>query len=247
MAQEILPPFKNFRINDLRELQRHYNDRGKEKMVKGAVPIGAFPIGLNRINIPLYRMTLGDLEGNYQEIGKQQASKILKDKGENGDTGFSWGKGYADFSVHATRSLTPDLFHDGQWIITDLFEILIDAQGLLSNLQDEGLIEISNIKMKAYAGMVFKRSYRHVHFSNSYVEGLSTDFDKLFLGFMKFFDHSYLDLEEYEFIEKKDSISTQVGGQNTRPYLWAYFRCGRRIDGLRDDRKYRNPGRGKGR
>ncbi|MCK5073410.1 MAG: hypothetical protein KAQ98_08305 [Bacteriovoracaceae bacterium] len=163
---------------------------------------------------PLYREILNHLE-NYEAIGHEQANNIL-DNGFNvggfNTPGFHWHKPYGDYTIAVRRQIDPDLFHDTRFIVTDELLIEIKASKFLSNLDDSGIIDITKKQLAAFAGIKFKRIYRYTHFADSYLDGLTTRFDKLFFGFLKFIGRGYLNIEPDEFLERVDHFSCNAGG-----------------------------------
>src|SRR5690606_6588698 len=99
-----------------------------------------------------------------------------------------------------------------RYIVTDRFEITIEASKLFGELKSKGLISIAENQLAAYAGITFKRSYRYVHFADSYEDALVIDLQKLFLSFTMLRNHKYLELAPHEIIQREDYLSGQVGG-----------------------------------
>lgn len=172
---------------------------------------------------PLYQQVLFELNNHYEEIGKRQLDIIEKNNsglsivGGLNSIGLSYRKSFVDFNISVNRQLAPDLFDNERWIVTDDFTIEISASKVLSNLRDKKILSISELNYGAYAGVGFKRSYRFVHFANNYQEGLTTKFDRLFLNFMYFRNKNFLNLAPYEFLQKQDFISFNMGGVASAP------------------------------
>ncbi len=152
----------------------------------------------------------------YQGVGKTQAQGIiLKNKqfdlGSVNHSGFTWQKPMGNFAIYVNRQLAPDLFDDTNWIVTDTLTIHIDATTFLTNMKQNGLIDITAKQLAAFAGIEFKREYRYVHFAASFEEGLQKDYTNLFLSFTNFFGLNFLKMQEYEFMTKKDFLSFSAG------------------------------------
>lgn len=169
----------------------------------------------------LFNRIQTEFEKNYEEISKRLASRVIGDQdgfhvGLN-NLGYTYNHDFLDFTVTLSRTLAPDILNLERWIVSDEFIVNIDATKLLSNLQSSGAISITKKQLGYYAGLVFKRSYRFVHFSDTYMEGLTLEADKLFLMFKHFTNKTYLSLEEFEFIQKEDSLSINAGLLATAP------------------------------
>lgn len=164
----------------------------------------------------LYEQIFDSLHAEYQHIGKLSAQRVLNDNlvitGGLNSIGFSYRKPFLDFGLSLNRSVAPDLFSSSRWIVTDTMTVHVDASKVLSRLKNENKIDISEKNLALFAGIVFERKYTWFHFANSYEEGLSTQFDKLFFPFLgvKFSAVKKLGLDE--FITKEDSISINAGG-----------------------------------
>lgn len=202
--------FKNFNIVDANILTSGLNqDLSKEN--------------------PLYKKILDEFEHQYDMIGQRQAESALQGKdifvgGGLNKIGIRYAKNFIDFKVNVERQLSPDLFHDERWIVRDMFTLEISASKLLSRLSDEGSIEIGEKQYAMFAGLSFKRQYTWIHFANSYNDGLTKNFQKLFLPFVAFANKSYLQLPEQEILRKEDSLTFSAGAIGSMPVygpLWA--------------------------
>ncbi|ATH07659.1 hypothetical protein BIY24_06785 [Halobacteriovorax marinus] len=205
LAQE--ESFEHFKIVDKEKLHSLYGDV--------FVGLKSSDIELKDDNA-LYRSILNEYSNTYESIGQRQAANVLNDRnisvfGGLNNIGIKYSKDFLDFSIIAGRTVAPDLFSDDKWIVTDEFTIDINASKLLSNLKDQGVVDFSEKQYAAFAGVSFKRTFRSVHFADSYASGLTMHFDKLFLSFQKFTNKEYLNLSEYEFLQKEDFISLKAG------------------------------------
>lgn len=152
----------------------------------------------------------------YQGVGKSQAQGIiLKNEqfnlGSVNHSGFTWQKPMGNFAIYVNRQLAPDLFDDTNWVVTDTLTIHVDATTFLTNMKQNGLIDISTKQLAAFAGIQFKREYRYAHFASSFEEGLQKDYTNLFLSFTNFFGLNFLKMNQYEFMSKKDFLSFSAG------------------------------------
>ncbi|MFW5887177.1 MAG: hypothetical protein ACOCUH_00080 [Bacteriovoracia bacterium] len=173
-------------------------------------------------NSPIYDVLLSYLGPKHEDIGQTQAGNLLDarqefDLGQKNFAGFSWQKPMGYFDIDANRQVVPDLFNNNRWMVTDTFTLTIDATSYLKQAQQEDLVEVSDQQIGAFAGIVFKRTYKYVHFTNSYEEGISSDFSKLFLGFLRFRLRNVDGLETYEQISKEDQLSIKAGAVATIP------------------------------
>ncbi len=170
----------------------------------------------------LYQKILDEMNLEYEQIGKTEAARILQNNstiitGGLNSIGFSYKRPFVDFSLNVDRNLAPDLFDVQRWIVTDTCSLYIDASKILSNLKDQKIIDISQDNLAAFAGIVFKRTFTWVHYANSYEEGLTTHFEKLFLPFLAMNVKNISKLQSNEMIFKEDSLSVKTGGFVSAP------------------------------
>lgn len=216
LAQE---NFEHFKIVDEHKLHSLYGD----------ISVGLKSTGYELANDnALYRSILNEFGDTYDSIGQRQVSNVLSNQnvsvfGGLNNIGIKYTKDFLDFSVVAGRTVAPDLFSDDKWIVSDEFTIDINASTLLTNLKDQGVVDFTKEQYAAFAGLSFRRTFRSVHFADSYMEGLTLHFDKLFLSFTKFNNKDYLNLNEYEFLQKEDSISLKAGALVGAPIYGPIF------------------------
>lgn len=164
----------------------------------------------------LYEQIFDSLHDEYQHIGRLSAQKVLNDNlvitGGLNSIGFSYRRPYLDFGLSLNRTVAPDLFSSTRWIVTDTMTVHIDASKVLTRLKNENKIDISEKNLALFAGIVFERKYTWFHFANSYDEGLSTQFDKLFFPFLGVKFAAVKKMGVDEFITKEDSLSVNAGG-----------------------------------
>jgi len=170
----------------------------------------------------LYQQILDEMNLEYEHIGQREAARVLSGNqssvtGGLNSIGFTYKRPFIDFSISVDRNLAPDLFDDKRWIVTDTFNIYIDASKVLSNLKDKEVIDITEKNLAAFAGVVFKRTFTWVHFANSYNEGLTTHFEKLFLPFTALTFNNISKMQTNELIFKEDSLSFHAGGFVSAP------------------------------
>lgn len=170
----------------------------------------------------IFTQIVNNLTPQYGDISSGLLSTLYRNVGEynlgvENFSGITWQKPFGNFAIGVDRQVAPDLFDDQRWIVTDTFAIRINAFSFLHNLKEQGLIDITSTQLAAYAGIEFKREYRYVHFAQSYNEGLTSEMEKLFFGFLKMRNADFSNLMPYEFIEQKDYISVQVGAGGSIP------------------------------
>lgn len=171
---------------------------------------------------PLYREILSYMDIHHQSIAERQLREVEEGRGLNvwgglNHVGLRFNKGFGTFGIELRRQVAPDLFDDERWLVTDTFNIQVDASQLLNRLKNEDVIDISEQNLALFAGLTFKRSYTHVHFANSYERALGFNLDKLFYGFQNFRNLNALELAPNEFIKKEDSLGMQAGGLGSVP------------------------------
>ncbi|MBT4791885.1 MAG: hypothetical protein HON90_09965 [Halobacteriovoraceae bacterium] len=161
-------------------------------------------------------LEISELFGDeYETIGADQIQNLIDNHDIGGGiqnfSGFSWYKPMANYSLTANRNVAPDLYTD-KWIVQDTLTIFIEAATLISNLKKNKMVEVSDQVIGAFAGVTFKRTYHYNHFADSYLDGLKSDFSKLFLSFNKFNVKGAFQIEDYEVLKKIDNFSYNVGG-----------------------------------
>ncbi|GEM_PF-2010240 len=211
--------FEHFQILDEEKLHSLYGDY--------SIGLKSSGYELSSDNA-LYRSILNEFSTTYDSIGQRQAANVLSSQnttvfGGLNNIGIKYNHDFLDFTVIAGRTVAPDLFSDDKWIVSDEFIIDINAANLLTNLKDQGIVDFSEAQYAAFAGISFRRTFRSVHFANSYMEGLTLNFDKLFLAFTKFSNKEYLNLNEYEFLQKEDAISLKAGAIAGAPIYGPIF------------------------
>ncbi len=172
---------------------------------------------------PLFARITDLLEDSYQDVGEAEANILLVNRDIGGGiqnySGFNWTKPQANFQLWVDRQVVPNSVPGGfNWIVQDRQGIQISAKSLISNLVDLELIEINTTQFAAFVNLQFTRSYEYLHYANSYKEGLTSDYSKLFLPFLKFNREFALNnMEDNEIIKKKDIFHFTTGGLVTTP------------------------------
>lgn len=172
----------------------------------------------------LYDRINNYLQPNYSQIGDAQTSTLINynrsyNMGQQNYSGFTWQKPIANLHIGVDRQVEPDLFDDKRWLIKDKFVLSVNAQTYLSNLQKEQKIIITDKELGAFAGIEFVRIYRYTHFANSFEEGLTKEYNKLFLSFLLFRGDGFQKMEPYEFVTKEDYLSANAGGMVRIPSI----------------------------
>ena len=171
---------------------------------------------------PLYNELNNYFEQRYADIARRQLERIDWDGNQSvwggvNHIGLAYNKDFANFSIELRRQVAPDLFHDSRYIVTDTFDIFIDASVIFKELIDIGSISMEPADLAAAAGLTFKRSYRFSHFAKNYKEAVSFNLDKLFFSFLSFRSKNFLKLEPGEFISKEDYLGVHAGGRGLLP------------------------------
>lgn len=170
----------------------------------------------------LYQQIADEFNLVYETIGKREADKVINGNGLSvtgglNSIGFSYKKPFINFGISVDRNLAPDLFDSKRWIVTDTFTVDIDASKVIGGLRDSGAINMSEQNFAAFAGVVFKRKFTWIHYANSYQEGLTGHFEKLFLPFNALTYSNITKLDDNEMVFKEDSISVKAGGVVSAP------------------------------
>lgn len=197
-----------------------------ESIVLGVLLGGGInsPIPVDGDGSPLYDEIRRQLEGAHQQIGLEQVQSIRSwnqqfNLGTSNFSGFSWQKPMGVVQVYVDRQVTPNLF-GSNWLIQDSFNINIEATTVLERLAREGLSGLSASEISAFAGMTFHRTYTYYHYANSYEEGLSADFGKLFLSFLKFNQRGMESMAHEEILKREDHWTARAGGLISTPPIY---------------------------
>jgi hypothetical protein len=179
------------------------------------------PSATNTIELSPLIDEIGEmLTGNYQGIGLEQTQRLIDNHNMGGGvqnfSGFTWYKPMLNYNITANREVAPELFSN-RWIVHDSFTIFVEAASLLTNLKEQNLIDITDKAIGAFAGITFNRTYHYYHFSDTYMKGLTSDFSKLFMSFLKFNPKGALSLNPYEVMKKTDTFTFNAGGLVTAP------------------------------
>lgn len=169
---------------------------------------------------PLLQRIRDGLGNRYERIGEQEARDVLFNRDFGGGvrnfSGFSWQKPLVNIGLDVNREVAPNLFGD-QWLVHDTLYIVINAQSLLGQLNEDGILDMSKSEIGAFAGVGFVREYKYTHLANSYIEGLTSDFSKLFLSFTKFQPNEVLNMPPYELMSREDKYTFNAGGFVSSP------------------------------
>lgn len=174
---------------------------------------------------PLLQKIMDLVGTSYNQIGDNQTQPLLLSHDIGGGvlnfSGFSWQKPISTVGLWANREIAPDLFSD-RWIVHDTLLVRIAAQTLLSTLADEELIDIDAETLGAFAGISFQRTYHYYHFADSWSDGLTADYSKLFLSFAKFTVSNALNMAPYELMKKEDQFAFNAGGFVNSPPAYGF-------------------------
>lgn len=171
---------------------------------------------------PLYNEIIRYFEQHEENIRRRQLERIDWDGnrrvwGGLNHVGLAYSKDFATFSIELKRDVAPDLFDDERWIVTDTFNIYIDASTVFNKLIDLGAISVTPAQLAAVAGLTFKRSYRFAHFAASYREAITMNLNRFFFSFLNFRSQNFLQLKPGEFISKEDFLGVHAGALGSLP------------------------------
>ncbi len=171
----------------------------------------------------LIELILKEVATKYQEIGANRSGALIDynrkfDMGTSNYSGFSWSKPAGEYGFTFDRKLEPESGDKkGNWIVKDSLTFYVEASTFIKKLQEQGSVEVSNATIEALAGVLFKRTYQYHHTEKSYIEGLTSDFSKMFLGFLKFRKNEFLKLNPYDLITKDDQLLIKASGMAKIP------------------------------
>ncbi len=182
------------------------------------------PIPIDGEQSPLYEEVRRQLESSHQNIGSLEVQNINRlnqqfNLGSSNFSGFSWQKPFGVVQVYVDRQVTPNLF-DKNWLIMDTFTFEVEATTFLERLVQAGSASMSATEIGAFAGVTFKRIYTNWHYADSYQEGLSSDFSKLFLPFIKFNKPSIEKMGNEEIMKREDTWTASAGGIISAPPIY---------------------------
>jgi len=163
------------------------------------------------------REAIGD---RYAQIGEEQTRDLLFNRDIGGGvmnfSGFSWQKPLVNIGLDVNREVAPTLFGD-EWLVHDTLYITISAQSFINQLNEDGILDMSEAEIGAFAGISLIREYKYTHIADSYMNGLTSDFSKLFLSFTKFNPNHVLNMPPYELMSREDKYTFNAGGFVTSP------------------------------
>ena len=192
----------------------------------GATASGGFTgtIPIDGEESPLYQEIRRQLETSHQSIGLSEVQTINRlnqqfNLGSSNFSGFSWQKPFGVVQVYVDRQVTPNIFGQN-WLVMDSFTFEMEATTFLEKLNQAGLSQMSSTEIGAFAGITFKRVYTYWSYANSYQEGLTADFSKLFLPFLKFNQPQMENMGNEEIMKREDIWTASAGGLITTPPVY---------------------------
>ncbi|MGE3611077.1 MAG: hypothetical protein AB7I27_15910 [Bacteriovoracaceae bacterium] len=212
-------------------IDNHLENKIKETLLGVATKSLTDPIPTDgEEQSPLYEEIRNQLETSHESIAQKEVSDLTTwnnqfNFGNQNYSGFSWQKPFGTVQVHVDRQVAPNLMGDN-WLVSDTFNFQIEATTFLEKLKDAGLASMSEKEIGAFAGITFKRTYTYYHYAPSYMDGLKSDFSKLFLPFLKFNPQGILKMGNEEIIKREDHWTAQAGGLISTPSSGASFSAG---------------------
>ncbi|MFN8370364.1 MAG: hypothetical protein U0T83_07040 [Bacteriovoracaceae bacterium] len=167
----------------------------------------------------LIEIILKEVAQKYQEIGSNRSGALIEynkkfDLGSQNHSGFNRSKPSGEYGFSFDRKIEPEI---GNWMVKDSLMFYVEASTFIKKLKENGAIEASDETINALAGVRFKRTYQYHHLERSYLEGLTSDFSKLFLNFLKFRKDQFLKLNPNDLITKDDQFLIKVSGMAKIP------------------------------
>ena len=183
-----------------------------QKVQANNIDQGVQPQIIQRIN---------QIIGNdYNQIGANQAIPLALNHDIGGGilnfSGFTWNKPAGNINISVNREVAPD-YQSNKQIVHDSLTIDIDANSYITSLREAGEIEIQDQDLAAFIGLGFKRVYHYYHLANSYKEGITSDYSKLFKSFQKFNVNNSINIPPYHMLKKEDNFYFNAGGYVTTP------------------------------
>ncbi len=129
--------------------------------------------------------------------------------GELNTPGFNWDIASGNAHVRLGRTLEP-AFNNDKWNVVDQIQVSISARTFLEQLKEEGDIEITDANLKMFSAVRFKRTYTYRHTADTYLKGLTTEFDKLLFSFLKFHETRFTELDAGDLVRRDDFLSADV-------------------------------------
>ena len=183
-------------------------------------------LGLDSLESPLMSEIRSFLERDFTVIRDEQR-QLLFERGERYNlgvqnfNGLSWQKPMGQYTIYADRQVVPDPESD-QWIASDQLVIAVNAKTFLGQLSDQGVIEISQTQLAAFAGLQFHRVYEYKYFVPSYEEGMQQNYEKLLLVFMNFVSPRVDLMQANEIIKKTDLMGFYAGAMAKVPLKYGF-------------------------
>ena len=190
----------------------------KTFVIKDMVGLDSYLAGGSGGRGSIYNTINKKFKSSYEKIGSQEINRMRREGKPSFEAGINhigmvYSSNFADFSIYLKRELAPDLFDDERYIVIDNLDIYIDAQKFLKNLKDADLIGLTKAQYDAFGSVSFKRSYRYVHFADSFDDALNLNLDKLFFAFEILEEGNYLKMSDYEIISREDSLTVGAGAR----------------------------------
>lgn len=173
----------------------------------------------------LYEEIRKYLETSHEGIAQAEIQSINRinqefNLGSSNFSGFSWQKPFGVVSVHIDRQVNPNVFGQN-WLVMDTFSFEVEATTFLEKLTGEGLTQMSDAEIGAFAGITFRRTYTYWHYADTYMLGLAADFSHLFLPFISFNRRGMEKMGDEEFMKREDIWTSKVGGLISTPPIYS--------------------------
>jgi len=202
--------FKYLKLSPLMQERMDILENGNYENVSEVPPIP------DDDNSDLFNKIKSWLYPRYRSIGRTQTDAIYRqnqryDLGTQNFQAFSWHRPMGIFVIGCNRAVAPISNGPKRWIVRDVFTVSVGAVSFLKYLKSQNLIDIPLDDIGLFAGIGFQRTYRFSHYANNYMEGLKSDFKKLFLTFLYFNPKKVLALDDKESIYQQDFFGANTG------------------------------------
>jgi len=185
-----LHSFSNYNVSDLAPMQ----SQGWDRIIKFILP---------------FLMSEGH-QLSWEELEKLLSWRRNFSLGVENFNNMQWTKPFGYVDIASRRdfvNLGPDNIE-----VTDTLELTIDAQSLLKTLRDNGLIDIAESSISAFAQLKYHKIYQFKHYAKSLEEAQLADLKTLLIPFQFLNFPEFLQLKPGEQISNKDLLSLGIKG-----------------------------------
>ena len=170
---------------------------------------------INDLESPLMQ-EIRDYLGRDFSIIRDEQRQLLWERGKQFNlgvknyNGLQWQQPMGQYTVYTDREVVPGPNNE-RWVVSDQLVIAIDAQTFLREMNENGIVDIGEAQLGAFAGLQFHRVYEYKYYVDSYDEGINGQFDKLLLGFLNFVEPRADLMYPNEVLTKTDFMGFYAG------------------------------------